>query len=52
MKVGKKQKAGGIEKQEEVKEETEKGKEIKNNSVVFGPQANYTDRASAACRRS
>jgi hypothetical protein len=22
------------------------------NSVVFSPQANYTDRATAACRRS
>jgi hypothetical protein len=24
----------------------------KKNSVVFSPQANYTDRATAACRRS
>jgi hypothetical protein len=24
---------------------------IKLNSVAFGPQANYTDRANAACRR-
>jgi hypothetical protein len=24
----------------------------KLNSVAFGPQANYTDRATAACRRS
>jgi hypothetical protein len=24
----------------------------KKNSVAFSPQANYTDRATAACRRS
>jgi hypothetical protein len=26
--------------------------EIKKNSVAFSPKANYTDRATAACRRS
>jgi hypothetical protein len=24
---------------------------VKKNSVAFSPQANYTDRATAACRR-
>jgi hypothetical protein len=27
-------------------------KKTKPNSVAFSPQANYTDRATAACRRS
>jgi hypothetical protein len=27
-------------------------KKTKLNSVAFSPQANYTDRATAACRRS
>jgi hypothetical protein len=27
-------------------------KRVKKNSVAFSPQANYTDRATAACRRS
>jgi hypothetical protein len=27
-------------------------KKLKLNSVAFSPQANYTDRATAACRRS
>jgi hypothetical protein len=26
-------------------------KKLKLNSVAFSPQANYTDRATAACRR-
>jgi hypothetical protein len=26
--------------------------QLHNNSVAFSPQANYTDRATAACRRS
>jgi hypothetical protein len=25
---------------------------LKNNSMAFSPQANYTDRATAACQRS
>jgi hypothetical protein len=27
-------------------------KKLKRNSVAFSPQANYTERATAACRRS